>query len=302
MDLINITAVAILVDGIAYASRLFIVAIGLTLIYGVMNILNVAHGSLYALGAYAAASVIDLYFGAGLWPFGSFLALIVATIAVGLVFGLLIERGILRWMYQRDEIVIVLATYAIFLIMEDVMKIFWGVESYLPFQPRYLLGNVTIVGLPYVVYDLALVGLASLVGFLLWLGINRTRPGKLLHAVIFDRELASSIGINVTGVFTVTFVIGACLGALGGAFSAPTISVSPGIGVEVIVLAFAVVVIGGLGSIEGAAIGAILVGLLRAAAVHLWPEVELFVVFAVMSLVLTFRPQGLFGRAVLRKI
>lgn len=296
------TFLAIMVDGVVYASWLFIVAIGLTLIYGVMNILNVAHGSLYALGAYTAASLVEVYFGAGLWPLGSFLALFLAIIVVGLIFGLIIERGILRWMYQRDEIVIVLATYAILLILEDVMKIVWGVGSYMPYQPRYLLGNVMVGDLPYVVYDLALVGLAVIAGFALWLGINHTRPGKLLHAVIFDRDLARSIGINVTRVFTVTFIIGACLGALGGAFTAPTISVSPGIGIEVIVLAFAVVVIGGLGSIEGAAVGALMVGLLRAAAVHLLPQVELFVVFAVMSLVLVVRPQGLFGRAVLRKI
>jgi len=296
------TATAIVVDGIVYASWLFLVAIGLTLIYGVMGILNVAHGSLYALGAYAAASMVGAYFAWGWVDVGSYAALFVAAVAVGIVFGLVIERGILRWMYGRDEIVIVLATYAIFLILEDVMKLIWGVESYLPYQPRYLLGNLEIGGLPFVVYDLALVGVAILIGFAVWYGINRTRPGKLLSAVIFDRELAFSIGIDVTRTFTVTFVIGAVLGALGGAFTAPQISVSPGIGVEVIVLAFAVVVIGGLGSIEGAAIGALIVGLGRAGAVQLMPELELFVVFAVMTLVLAFRPQGLFGRVVARKI
>jgi branched-chain amino acid transport system permease protein len=297
-----LTLTAILVDGVVYASWLFVVAIGLTLIYGVMNILNIAHGSLYALGAYAAAWAVGEYFAAGYPPFGSFAVLLLAAIAVGLLFGLVIERGVLKWMYGRDEIVIVLVTYAVFLILEDVMKLVWGVESYMPYQPRYLLGNVDIGGLPFVVYDLALVGLAVVVGGAVWFGINRTRPGKLLHAVIFDREIARAMGINVTRVFTVTFVIGAVLGALGGAFTAPLISVVPGIGVEVIVLAFAVVVTGGLGSIEGAAVGALIVGLGRATAVHLLPQVELFVVFGVMTLVLALRPQGLFGRTVVRKI
>ena len=293
---------AILVDGVVYASWLFVVAIGLTLIYGVMNILNVAHGSLYALGAYSAAWLVGIYFAGDYPPAGSYLVLLLGAIVVGVVVGLILERGLLRFMYDRDEIVIVLVTYAAFLVLEDVMKILFGVESYLPFQPRYLLGNVDIVGLPYVVYDLTLVALAVLIGAAVWFGVNRTRPGKLLQVVIFDREIARALGINVTRIFSVTFVIGAVLGALGGAATAPLISVSPGVGVEVIVLAFAVVVIGGLGSIEGAAIGALTVGLGRATAVHLWPEVELFIVYGIMSLVLALRPQGLFGRPALRRI
>lgn len=297
-----LTLVAILLDGMVYASWLFVVAIGLTLIYGVMNILNIAHGSLYALGAYGAAWLIGKYFLAGYAPAGSYLVILLAAVVIGVIFGFVIERGLLRFMYGRDEIVMVLVTYAVFLILEDVMKLVWGVESYMPYQPRYLLGNLTIMGLPFVVFDLSLVGLALVVGALVWLGLNKSRPGKLLHAVIYDRELVQAMGINVSRLFTVTFIIGAVLGALGGAFTAPMISVSPGIGVEVIVLAFAVVVIGGLGSIEGAAVGALIVGLGRATAVHLLPQVELFIVFGVMSLVLVLRPQGLFGHAVTRKI
>jgi len=140
------------------------------------------------------------------------------------------------------------------------------------------------------------------VGGALWWALIRTRQGKLLQAVIHDREMAQAMGINVTRIFTATFVLGAMLGALGGAVTAPQISVTPGIGVEVIVLAFAVVVVGGMGSIPGAAVGALIVGLIRAATVHLLPQVELFVIYAVMSLVLAFRPAGLFGRAAARKI
>jgi branched-chain amino acid transport system permease protein len=151
-------------------------------------------------------------------------------------------------------------------------------------------------------YDIGLVILAAVLALAATFGLKRTRYGRLLTVVIFDRETAAAFGINVTVVYTVTFLLGAMLGALGGAVMAPKISISLGIGVEVIVLAFAVVAIGGMGSIEGALIGALIVGLCRAAAVHLVPQVELFVIYGVMALVLAFRPYGLFTRAQPRKI
>jgi len=297
-----LVTVAIALDGLVYSSWLFMIAAGLTLIYGVMRILNIAHGSLYALGAYAGASAVGAYFAAGYPPFASYALLLVAAIGVGVGFGLLIERGILRWMYGRDEVLMVLVTYAVFLILEDVIKVLWGVDPYFAFQPYGLLGTVDVMGLPYAIYDFLLIVLAVLVGAVIWWGLNRTRIGKLLIAVIHDREMSAAFGINVTAVFTATFVVGAMLGALGGAFTAPKISVVPGMGVEVIVLAFAVVVIGGLGSIGGAMIGALMVGFARAAAVHLFPEGELFVIYGVMSLVLAVRPHGLFARPEARKI
>ena len=158
------------------------------------------------------------------------------------------------------------------------------------------------MGLDYPIYELSLILVALTVGGLLWWAVNGTRWGKLLLAVIHNREMAEAFGINVTRVFTVTFVLGAILGALGGAFTAPMISVTPGMGVEVIVLAFAIVAIGGMGSIPGAVVGSLGVGIVRAAAVHLMPELELFIIYAVMALVLAFRPQGLFGKAEARKI
>ena len=296
------TAVAILVDGVIYSSWLFIVSVGLTLIYGVMKILNIAHGSLFALGAYAAASMIGVYFAHGYVPFFSYAVLLLSALGVGLLFGFVIERGVLRLMYGRDEVLMILVTYAVFLVLEDAIKLAWGVDPYFAFQPYGLLGVVNILGLPYPVYDFGIIGLAVLSGALVWWGLNRTRAGKLLIAVIHDREMSVAFGINVTAIFTVTFILGSMLGALGGAITAPKISVVPGIGVEVIVLAFAVAVIGGLGSIGGAMIGAAIVGLARAAAVHLLPEAELFVIYGVMSLVLVVRPYGLFARPEARKI
>jgi branched-chain amino acid transport system permease protein len=228
--------------------------------------------------------------------------LIGAGLAVGTIVGFLVERGLLRPMYGRDEIVLVLVTYAAFLVFEDLIKLIWGVDPYFAYQPYALLGRISIGGIGFAVYDLALLALAIMIGIAAWWALNRTRRGKLLLAVIHDREISTAMGINVSRMFTATFVIGATLGALGGALTAPGISVVPGIGVDVIVLAFAVSVIGGLGSIAGAAIGALLVGMARASAVHLLPEVELFVIYAVMAIVLAFRPQGLLGRAAVRKI
>jgi branched-chain amino acid transport system permease protein len=297
-----VTLLAILVDGLIYASWLFIAAAGLTLIYGVMRILNMAHGSFYAVGAYTAASLVGWYFTKGYAPWGSFLVLIGSAIVAGALTALAVERGILRLVYGRDEVVMILVTYGVLLILEDAIKLVWGVQSYVAFQPYALLGRTKAGAVTFANYDLALIAVAALIAAVLWWSLNRTRQGKLLRVVIHDREIAVALGINVTRVFIVTFVLGGILGALAGALTAPGLSVVPGIGVEVIVLAFAVVVIGGLGSVAGALVGALLVGIARAAAVHLLPQVELFVIYGVMALVLAVRPEGLFARVVARKI
>jgi branched-chain amino acid transport system permease protein len=297
-----LTAFAILTDGLVYAAYLFVVAIGLSLIFGVMKILNVTHGSFYAFGAYGAAIAAGAYFNQDYPAAGGFLLMGVVAIVVGLVLGLLIERGLLRVVYGRDEVVVVLVTYSAFLILEDVLRLLWGTESYALYQPLAIGGNVEIGGLVLSGYDIGLVVFAIVLAFVASYALRHTRYGRLLAVVIFDRELAAAFGINVQVMYTVTFVLGAILGALGGAVMAPKIAVTLGIGVEVIVLAFAVVIIGGLGSIEGALIGALIVGICRAAAVHLLPQLELFVIYAVMALVLVFRPYGLFTRPQPRKI
>ena len=199
------TLLAVLVDGIIYASWLFIIAAGLTMIYGVMRILNMAHGSLYALGAYAAASLAGAWLSGGHAPLGSYAMLVLAAILVGLVMGPLIERGLLRFFYGRDEVVLVLVTYALFLILEDVIKLVWGVESYFVTEPYGLLGNFELGDLSYPIYSLVLVLAAILAGLALRFGIYGTRYGKLLVAVIHDREVSAAMGINVNRVYLVTF-------------------------------------------------------------------------------------------------
>jgi branched-chain amino acid transport system permease protein len=297
-----LTTFAIVTDGLVYAAYLFIVAIGLTLIFGVMKILNVAHGSFYTFGAYGAATAVGIYFDRGLPDAGGFLLMILLAMALGLVIGLVLERGIMRFVYGKDEVVMVLVTYAVFLILEDVVILIWGARSYSAYQPLLSAGNIEVGNLILSNYDLGLVVFAALLAVASYAALKFTRYGRLLTVVIYDRETAAAFGVNVTVVYTVTFVIGAMLGTLGGAIMAPKIAVTLGIGVEVIVLAFAVVAIGGMGSIEGALVGALIVGLCRAAAVHLAPQIELFVIYGVMALVLVIRPYGLFVRAQPRRI
>jgi branched-chain amino acid transport system permease protein len=297
-----LTTFAIVTDGLVYAAYLFIVAIGLTLIFGVMKILNVAHGSFYTFGAYGAATAVGIYFDRGLPDAGGFLLMILLAMALGLVIGLALERGIMRFVYGKDEVVMVLVTYAVFLILEDVVILIWGARSYSAYQPLLSAGNIEVGNLILSNYDLGLIVFAALLAVASYAALKFTRYGRLLTVVIYDRETAAAFGVNVTVVYTVTFVIGAMLGTLGGAIMAPKIAVTLGIGVEVIVLAFAVVAIGGMGSIEGALVGALIVGLCRAAAVHLAPQIELFVIYGVMALVLVIRPYGLFVRAQPRRI
>ena len=290
----------ILIDGLTYASWLFIVALGLTLVFGILKILNVAHGSFYALGAYAAASLVGWF--ASMAPELSIVAMLLAAVAVAALVAPLCERGLFRVFYGRDEVLLVLVTFALFLILEDVTKLVWGVNPLYVSEPYMLFGTVDIGTLSYVGYDFMLVLVAVVVGYGVWWGLNRTRIGKLVLAVIHSEEIASSMGVNVSRIYTLAFAAGIFLAALGGALTAPMISVQPGVSVGVIIVSFAVVIIGGLGSIPGAAVGALIVGIARSSAVHLMPVAELFSVYLVMAVVLMFRPEGLFQRIQARKI
>ncbi len=297
-----ILAATILIDGLTYASWLFIVALGLTLVFGVLKILNVAHGSFYALGAYAAATLVGWFASLQLAPSLSIIAMLLAAVAVAALVAPLCERGLLRTFYGRDEVLLVLVTFALFLILEDVTKLIWGVNPLYVSEPYMLFGTVEFADLSYVGYDFVLVAVALVVGTAVWWGLTRTRTGKIVLAVIHSEEVAASMGVNVSRIYTLAFGTGIFLAALGGALTAPMISVQPGVSVGVIIVSFAVVIIGGLGSIPGAAIGALIVGLARSAAVHLMPEAELFSIYGVMAIVLIFRPEGLFQRVQARKI
>jgi branched-chain amino acid transport system permease protein len=291
----------IVMDGTIFAAILFLISVGLTLVYGVLRILNVSHGGIYALGAYMATFLALAVLGVAS-PYLTYLMLLAGAIIVGMVVGPVIERVFLRRIYASDVHIQLLLTFSIFLILDDLMKVIWGTKPLFVSEPYKLLGEFSVSGIPYSWYQVLLI-LASILfgGFLVW-GVRGTHFGKIVVAVINDREISQAIGINVNRIYTWSFTLGALCAALGGALIAPTIAVVPGFAVDATVLAFAVIAIGGMGSLEGAALGALMVGLLRALAVHMLPEADLVVVYLAMILVLLVRPEGLFGEVQLRRI
>jgi len=291
----------LIVDGLADAALIFFVAVGLTLVFSVARVLNVAHGSFYALGAYLCVVIGTWLIGHG-WVVASLGAMLISPVLIALALGPLIERTLLRWTYGRPEALQILVTFGLFLILEDAQKLLFGVQPYSQDAAMQLLGSSHIGGVVYLNYQLLLIAMAILVAVGLRLMLKRTRIGKLIAAVVADPEMAQTIGINSQRTFVLAFSLGVFLAALGGALASPTIGVAPGLGAEAIVLAFAVAAIGGLGQIEGAALAAVLVGLTRAAAIYWAPEFQPVVPYLVMVAVLLVRPYGLFGSIDLRRI
>src|SRR5215216_26546 len=246
----------VVLNGVLFASYLFLVSAGLTFIYGVMRILNVAHGSLYGLGAYMGAWLVLLVWREGAAtpgapsPIWSYLILLASGLIIGAIVGPLLERVFIRRVVDRGEVIPLILTFALFLILEDVMKLVFGVDPYLADMPYSMLGSIQLAGVTYPIYQCLLPFVALLAAAWMWFIVNRTRFGKLVIAVIADREVSAALGVNVPRIFT----LGATMAAIGGAFIAPMTSVVPGVSVEVIILAFAVTTIGGLGSVQGAAI------------------------------------------------
>lgn len=292
----------IVLDGFNYAATLFLLSIGLTLIFGVLRILNVSHGGIYALGAYMGTSLALRLLQAGYNPYLSYLMLLAGAVIIGLTTGPLIERLCLRWIYGRHEAIQLLLTFSILLILDDLLKLIWGTMPMFVSEPYMLLGQFSLGGIPYSWYYSLLVGLSvAFGGALVWM-VRGTRWGKIVISVITDREVSLALGIPVSRIYTLAFTLGAFFAALGGALVAPTIAVAPGFAVEVVVLAFAVIAIGGMGSLEGAALGSLIVGVARAMAIHLLPELELIAIYLIMVVVLAVRPHGLFGEVELRRI
>ncbi len=290
-------------DGVAYAALVFLVAVGLTLTFGVLKVLNIAHGSFYAMGAYITASIGGAIFAAGFSPWLAFPLMLIAGALVGIVVGGPVEKLLLSRIYELEDVLQILVTFAVFLILEDVQRLIWGGQPFFESSALQVLGTVDVFDITYTVYQLILlpmVAISVLVSLRLFL--RRTLMGKLILAVTEDREAATSVGINAERVYFVTFVIGASLAAFGGALASATTSVLPGMGADMIVLSFAVVATAGLGRVEGAAVAALLIGLGRSFAVYLWPEIEVLVPYLIMLFVLLIRPEGLFGTTHPRKI
>ena len=297
------TLITIIVfDALSYGATLFLLSIGLTVVFGVLRILNISHGGIYALGAYMGTWLALLVLGEKFSPWMTYPALLLGALFIGITVGPIIERVFLRRIYNADMHIQLLLTFSILLILDDAMKLIWGMEPLFVSEPYSLLGSFSVVGIIYPWYDFALVGVSIIVGGLLIWVVRGTSYGKIVVSVINDREVSTAIGINVNVIYTVAFTVGALAAALGGALIAPKIAVVPQFALEVVVLAFAVIAIGGMGSLEGAALGAIIVSFARALAIHLAPEFDLVAIYLIMILVLAFRPQGLFGEIEFRKI
>jgi branched-subunit amino acid ABC-type transport system permease component len=275
--------------GLSVAMYLWLLAAGLTIVFGVLGVLNFAHGSLFMLGAYFAFTFY------GLWGVNFWLAIALSLLAVGIV-GYLMERFFLRHIYHLDHAYQLLLTFGFILIFDDAVKMVWGGVAKIPAMPSFFEGTLSVFRRPFPIYNLFIIVAGLLVAVILWLLFEKTWWGKTVRASASDREMASAIGVNIPTIFTGVFVFGAMLGALGGALGTPVRVVAPGIGSAMIIQAFIITVIGGLGNLKGAFVGALIVGILSSYAILLFPFYELFLIFLIMAVVLMVKPQGLFGR------
>ncbi|WP_016835836.1 branched-chain amino acid ABC transporter permease [Herbaspirillum lusitanum] len=292
-----------ILDGVSYAALLFLVALGMTLVFGVMNIINMAHGSFYAFGGYLAATFGGWAIAAGLSPAWSFLLLPLAAVLVGTVLGGLMEITLLKRIYNKDPILQLLITFSTFMIFEDLQRMIWGTQPYFVSELVKYTGVVDVMDITYTRYQLFILPSVALVAFLaLRYFLRSSRTGRQIVAVAHNREVSTALGINVRKICLLTFIVASMLGALGGALASQTTSWVPGIGADMIVLSFAVVATAGLGQIEGALVAALMIGLARSFAVYLFPEIEVLVPYLIMVLVLLFRPQGLFSVAQARRV
>lgn len=285
----------ILASGVFGASVLFLVAAGLQLVFGVQKIFNLACGSFYALGAFVGVTAVSLAINAGLPQPLFLLALIAGGVGVAVV-GPIVER-LLRPVYDRDEAFQLLLTFAVVLILEDITRLIWGTMPHSTGSLYLVYGQVQLLGAAIPVYNLIVIAASLLIAVDLGSMLNRTAFGRIIRATADNREMAEALGVDMRGVYVKVFTLGTVLGTLGGALVIPSTATMSEMGVELIVEAFAVVVIGGLGSMRGALVGALVVGILRAIAISTFPEVEMLVIYLIVIGVLVFKPSGLFGRA-----
>jgi len=291
-------------NGIQFGLMLFLLAAGLTLVFGIMDMINLAHGSLYMVGAYLMASLAQAT--------GSFWMALPLALVITALIGAVLEFSLLRRLYERYHLAQVLATFAVILIANELVRIVWGPQPMLLNPPAGLTGPVKLPGgLEYASYRLAIIGVGSAVAVCLYFLIAKTRIGMLVRAGASNREMAIAMGVNIRRLFTVVFALGAALCALAGAMLGPILAVQVGMGETILILAFVVIVIGGIGSIRGALVGALLVGVVDTSgraflpilfglflppqfASAAGPAVASVMIYLLMAVVLVFRPQGLF--------
>jgi branched-subunit amino acid ABC-type transport system permease component len=281
--------------GLTTAMFLFLIASGLSLVFGVMRVINFAHGSFYMLGAYLAWQGVTWLEP---WTGGFWFATLFAATGVALL-GALVERLFFRWLYGREELYQLLFTYALVLILGDVAKFIWGVGQLSVTAPPELSGSIQMFGTAQPLYNLFVMAIGPVIAFFGWLMLNRTGVGRMVRAAQMDREMLDALGANVGAIYTGMFVFSSFLAGLSGALVTPIQSIVPGMDVLIIVQAFIVVVIGGMGSFWGTFWGSVIYGQVLSFGILIFPSFSLFSVFALMAVILIVRPWGLFGRPLL---
>jgi branched-chain amino acid transport system permease protein len=291
------------VDGLSYASLLFLISLGLTLICGVFGVINVAHGSLYAFGGYSAATLLAWAAPHAPSTPAMVALLFLAAAVVGGLLGVILERGLLQHFRDRDPVLQLLVTFAAFMVLEDLQRMIWGATPVSAADLAGRMGTTELVGVTFMNYQLLFVPGIALVAYAgLQFLLRHSTAGRQIVAVIHHREVATALGINAARVGTLTFALGGALGALGGALSIPMTTFVPGLGAEMIVTSFAVIATAGLGQITGALLAAVLIGLARALSVYIVPELEVVMPYLIMVAVLLFRPFGFFSATAARRI
>ena len=275
-------------NGLSYGVLLFLLSVGLTLIFGMLDVVNLAHGSFYMLGAYAGLTLIGVT--NNFW-----LSLAAAPLAVGLI-GVLIERGCLRPLYGRGPLDQVLLTFGLIYLFEDLVKWVWGgkIRSIPP--PDLFSGSVTLWGATVPSYRLFVIVFGLVMAVVLWLLIERTRLGAIIRAGVFDAEMAAGLGINIQRVFTGVFAFGAALAGLSGVIAGPIQSAQPPMGATILIPALIVVVVGGLGSLKGSLVGSLIIGQAETFGKAWLPGASMLMIYVVMAAIVLLRPHGLFGR------
>jgi len=288
--------VNIVMSGVFHAAILFLVAAGLQVVFGVQKIFNLACGSFYALGAYVGVSAVSAFIAAGGPPALFLVPLVAAGAAVGLV-GLVVERGLLRFVYERDETFQLLLTFALVLMMEDLIRMTWGTAPRSTAGLYLVYGQARLLDATVPVYNLIVIAASLAIALGIGWLLTRTTFGRIIRASADNPEMAEALGVDMRWVYARVFTLGTALGTLGGALVIPATAAMSEMGIELIVEAFAVVVIGGLGSMRGAFVGALVVGVLRAFAIAIYPELEMLLIYLIVIVVLLVRPRGLFGSA-----
>jgi branched-subunit amino acid ABC-type transport system permease component len=283
----------LLINGVVQGMLLFIIASGLSLVFGVLRVINFAHGSLYMIGAFLSCSLASLL---ARGSFAHFLLLMVLVPPAVALLGFVMETTLFRRIYRREHLVQLLLTYALVLILDDVVRVAWGGDIRSVARPELLAGSVEILGLFLPSYNVFILILGPIIGLALWLLLYRTRTGNLIRAAVSYPQMLSALGVNVSALMTTTFMLGCWLAGFGGVLMSGLANIDLGIGMEKIIECFAVVVIGGLGSVGGAMLGSIIIGV--GSSFIQVPLSRLAIVFPyiVMALVLIIRPYGLFGK------